>query len=154
MPGLTNDYVENIGKIICGNNFLGVFPSDIQPQFEKKLCKFSIIFNKDKHNKPGSHFVAMFFDRSKLVYFDSFGKNCDNKMLKQFIKKNLNGRKYIYNKQCIQADESLFCGLFCVQFIRSQNKNMSMSKFITSFSKNNLKTNDLIVTEMITNEII
>jgi len=152
MPGLTNKYVEDLGKLICGDNFLGVFSSDIQPQFQKKICKFSIIFNKDKHNQPGSHFVAIYSNRSKLFYFDSFGKKCENKLIKKFIKKNLNGRKYIFNKTCIQDNQSLFCGLFCLEFIKSQNKKIPFEKFINGFS-NNLKRNDSIVTKMITQDI-
>ena len=153
MPGLTNTYVQNLGKIICGDNFLGVFSSDIQPQLKNKNCTFSVIFNKDKHNKAGSHFVAIFRDRSKFFYFDSFGKKCDNKVLRKFIKKNLRGKKYLFNKKCIQDGNSLFCGLFCLSFINSFNKKIHFSKFINKFSNTNLLLNDSVVTEMITNEI-
>lgn len=107
MPGLENNYVHDLGKLICGESFLGVFPSDIQPQFKDECCKFSLIFNTDNHKKPGSHFVAIYGDKSKLFYFDSFGEKCKYKLIKIFIKKNLKGRKYMYNTKCIQDENSL-----------------------------------------------
>ena len=44
MSGLTNEYVENLGKLICGETFLGTFPCDILPDVSKKK-KFSLIIN-------------------------------------------------------------------------------------------------------------
>ena len=150
MPGLENEYVNELGNLICGDGFLGVFPSDIQPQIKVGQCKFSVIFNTDEHTEKGSHFVAIFRNKSKFFYFDSFGKNCKYKNIKMFIKKNLNNQKYIYNNKCIQAEDSLFCGFFCISFINSLNKNSSLDKFISNFSLNNLTKNDNVVSKMIT----
>ena len=152
MPGLKNKYVNDLGKLICGSSFLGVFPSDVQPKFKNKSCKFSVIFNTDKHDRQGSHLVAIFRDKDKLYYFDSFGKKCNLKLLKQFIKKNLRVSKYIYNKKPIQDNESLFCGLFCIAFINSLNKNIDYNIFLNKFSNKNLKLNNDIVIQMIKDE--
>ena len=152
MPGLTNKYLNDLGGLLCGDSFLGVYSSDIQPQFQNKLCKFSIIFNEDKHDKAGSHFVAIVRDGYNLYYFDSFGKKCKNKILKKFIKKNLKGKRYIYNTKCIQEEKSLFCGLFCISFISALNKQIPFEEYINRFSIN-LNENNIIVTEMITHEI-
>ncbi len=37
--------------------------------------KLGIIFNLDKHDEPGSHWVATFFDfkKCRILYFDSVG---------------------------------------------------------------------------------
>lgn len=149
MPGLTNKYVEDLAKLICGDSFLGVFPCDIQPKIQNNLCKFSLIFNTDKHDKSGSHFVAIFRNENKLFYFDSFGEKCSNKIIKTFIRKNLRGKKYQYNKHCIQNDRSLFCGLYCISFIHSMNDNKPFHIFLNRFSNSNTLSNDLIVTKMI-----
>ena len=37
MTGLTNGYVEDLGKKICGKYFLGTFPCDILPNVYKKI---------------------------------------------------------------------------------------------------------------------
>ena len=152
MPGLSNKYIQNLGELMCGKNFAGVYPCDIQPQFNKRVHKFSVIFNTDKHNESGSHFVAIFCNKNKLFYFDPFGKKCTNKYIKKFIVKHLKDRKCFYNATPIQNIKSLFCGLFCLSFIISENKQIPFKKYLFSFSKNN-KLNDSIVTEMIIKSI-
>ena len=152
MPGLTNKYIENLGQLICGDNFIGVYPCDIQPEFKNKLCNFSVIFNTDKHNEKGSHFVAVFRKKNEIFYFDSFGKKCENEMIKKFIKTNLSGKKYRYNNICIQNDKSLLCGLYCISFIKSQTNKKPFKKFLTNFKKDTI-LNDTIVTKMIVDSI-
>jgi hypothetical protein len=152
MPGLRNQYVENLGKKICGKHFLGVYPSDIQPQLNTKIYKFSIIFNTEKHTQKGSHFIAIFADKYDFHYFDSYGEDCSNTDIKKFIIKNLKRREYSYNKKCIQDDKSLFCGFFCLSFILHRNKNISIKKYLENFSSNLLSNNNKVV-KMITDEI-
>lgn len=153
MPGLTNDYVSKLGKKICGKSFLGVFPSCTYPMLNKRLNKFSIIFNTDRHDEKGEHFVAVSCNNSTLYYFDSFGRKCNNKDIKLFIKKNLNGKKYVYNKKCIQDINSTFCGFFCLSFIISLNKNVPFNVFLKKFSLSNLNDNHNIVTKIIIDAI-
>jgi hypothetical protein len=153
MAGLTNQYVNGLGEILCGKTFLGVYSSDIQPKLRKRCYKFSVIFNLDKHTESGSHFVAIFCNKNTLFYFDPFGKKCTNKQIKRYIQNNLKGRKYIYNCQRIQNDKSLFCGLFCLTFLYSQVKNISFCSYLNNFVKRNTLVNDKIVTKMIVDKI-
>jgi len=152
MVGLSNIYVTELGKLLCGKKFVGVYSSDIHPKF-KNSSNFSIIFNTDKHTESGSHFIAIVRDKEKLFYFDPFGKKCNNKDIKKFINHNLKGRAYIYNSQRLQNDKSLFCGLFCITFLLSQNKKISFSDYLSNFSKQKTLLNDVIVTKMILDEI-
>jgi len=57
MSGLTNKYVENIGKEHC-RDFIGTFPCNILPEIEGKES-FSVIFNESRHDEEGTHFVAV-----------------------------------------------------------------------------------------------
>jgi hypothetical protein len=144
MSGLSNDYVSKIGKKFLGKSFLGVFACDEKPRL-KNRSNFKIIFNTDTHDSEGEHFVAVAKQKKKLIYFDSFGKNVENEMIQKFIDENLKtGDKYFYNCIQIQADESNFCGFYCVAFLMSMNKKMSFQNFISSFSvqKNRLLKND------------
>lgn len=72
--GLTNQYVEDLGKTLltAKMNFLGVFPCDLQPTIKAKT--FSLIFNTGDSSTAGEHFVAIFANKRTLYYFDSFGK--------------------------------------------------------------------------------
>lgn len=87
MTGLSNIYVNELGKILCGKKFVGVYSSDIQPKFEKRLCNFSIIFNTDKHTEKGTHFIAISCDKKNFFYFDPFGKNVETKKLINLLRK-------------------------------------------------------------------
>jgi len=64
VTGLTNNYVEDIGKQHC-RNFIGTFPCNILPEIEWEES-FSIIFNQSRHDEEGSHFVAVFADKEKI----------------------------------------------------------------------------------------
>ena len=142
----TNGYIEKTGCKIL-KHFLGCFPSDLQPLTKKS--KFGIIFNLSKHNQKGSHFVAIYKDKIKVIYFDSFGHPPKNNLLKKFLKKHSRNRRLLYNKVKIQDDESYFCGIFCLAFLASQENNLTLKQFLKSFHKTNLKINDEISTNVL-----
>lgn len=145
--GLTIEYVEKTGKKLFGKkHFLGCFPSDLQPKTKRNI--FSIIFNLSKHNEEGSHYIAIFANKTKILYFDSFGNKCDNKDILKFIAKNKKNRKYRESKLEIQNCDSNFCGYFCLGFILSQELNTPFEKFLKMFRKN-LKLNDEIIIDYI-----
>ena len=57
-----------------GDLFIGVFPSNRLPKFSSKN-KYAIV-NLDKHNEPGSHWIALAYDnkKNKIFVYDSFGR--------------------------------------------------------------------------------
>ena len=142
----TNGYIEKTG-FQCINNFLGCFPADLQPLTQKS--SFAIIFNLSKHNEEGSHFIAIYKDKQKLIYFDSFGLPVHNNLIKSFLQKHKKYRKYTYNKTKLQDDSSSFCGLFCLSFLSAQDHNVSLNKYIKFFDLTNLKLNDQISTNVL-----
>src|SRR5260370_4762244 len=89
---LKNKYTMNV--------FCGVLPIDHLPQKQvRKPCSF--IVNTHNSKLPGEHWFAIFVPkRGYIEYFDSYGKKPINKEVYNFIKTN--GKKYIYNKKCIQ----------------------------------------------------
>ena len=149
--GLTIEYIEEIGKQLFSDHFYGCYPADIQPRIKKKT--FSIIFNLSNHNEEGSHFVAIFADTKYLLYFDSFGEKCSNKLILKFLKKEKKDRVFKSNKRVIQSCDSAFCGFFCIGFILSQQMKLPLTKFVKLFSNTNLKQNDDIVIKFI-NDIV
>lgn len=48
----------------------------LQKYLDNKVYKIGIIFNLDKHNEPGSHWVSLFINAKKgfILYFDSTGE--------------------------------------------------------------------------------
>ena len=148
MSGLTNAYVEKIGKKILGNIFLGVFPCDLHPNIKQKKI-FCLIFNLSKHDKTGSHFVAIFASKNELIYFDPFGNKLENTYILSFVKKNIKNRTFIENKACIQSCSSIFCGFYCISFLLSQKMKMPLEKYLSLFDENNLDKNEKISIDFI-----
>ena len=51
--------------------------------------------------------------KDEVIYFDSFGVEHIPKEIKEFID-NKNIKAYIY---CVEANDSVICGYFCIGFI-------------------------------------
>lgn len=82
-----------------------------------------IVANHDKSNRPGSHWVAIYFGYDHAEYFDSFGMKPPThfeKYLKRYT------THWIYNVHQIQSVISQYCGHHCVFFAvrKSQGKHL------------------------------
>jgi hypothetical protein len=98
---------------------------DLVKLYKKGKTKLGIIFNLDPHDKPGSHWTALFLDKERngIYYFDSYGMKPEKeinilmtKLKKQhdsIIKKPI---KTDYNKIRHQYKDSE-CGTYCLYFI-------------------------------------
>jgi hypothetical protein len=102
--------------------FLGAQPSDfskisvINWKKIKQIPYLGIIFNTDSHDKPGSHWLAVFIDNThKTVdYFDSLGK-LPNKNIASFLK-HFKKYQFTFNKKEHQKGGSN-CGAYSCYFI-------------------------------------
>lgn len=152
MTGLTNGYLNDIGKQILGDIFLGSFPCDITPNVKNKI-NFCLIFNLSKHDEEGTHFIAIFADKERLLYFDPLGDRLKNKHIKLFLKNNQNNRKITTKFPKIQSDKSIFCGYYCLSFLLAMSKNISTKAFFDFFNPHNLIENDYNVIKFIQQNI-
>jgi hypothetical protein len=146
MIGLTNKYVEDIGFQVV-DNFLGVFPCDIQPDVSG-MKTFSLIFNESAHNEEGTHFVCIYASKNRVYYFDSMGLSLENDYIKMFTYSC--GRPVTLSRKQLQSFESNFCGFFCLCFLIYMSQDRPFNNFFRCFSSN-LKVNDVIVIEFIKN---
>lgn len=64
---------------------------------DARIDKFGMVINLDPHDKPGSHWVALYtdFEKNQIYFFDSVGKK-PRKKIKKFINKLT---KYMYKKK-------------------------------------------------------
>jgi len=98
--------------------------------------KLGVIYNLDKHNEPGSHWVASYFDFKKgiILYFDSVGIQ-PPKMIVNFLKKmKISCQEYYKNNFNIKKNINIYinrtrfqfgsseCGIFSMNFIISNLK--------------------------------
>lgn len=153
---------ENIDKEF---EFIGPSPIDYDTHIMynecvwEELCEFSlsdtlnrgkkkigIIFNLDKHNQPGSHWVAVYLDLKKkeIYYFDSYGDSIP-KQINKFIKKvqcqgkklDLNIKKIVLKTRHQYSDSE--CGMYSLYFIIQLLKGKPISHFNKRISDKYMK---------------
>jgi len=135
----TNDinYVlKQYEKLDKNFKFVGALPSDFYKIIPKKMLKdiykdilnysrIGFVFNLDKHNQSGSHWVALYIDHNSktIEYFDSLG-NTPNKYILKFIE-SINvkiSEKYNYNFKILINNithqlENSECGIYSIYYI-------------------------------------
>jgi len=150
MNGLTNLYLEKLCRKFIGSNFIGVYPSDTDPDTKRK--KFSIIFNLSPHYEEGSHFISVLKLDDLIYYFDSFGKPPKNLHINNFMKKFQ--LPIIYSKIKLQDDKSSFCGFFCFYFLFFiLNMGRPINEFYHLFFSESLEKNDSLLINLMCDSV-
>jgi hypothetical protein len=111
---------------------------DLKQQISRGKTKLGFIFNLDKHNQPGSHWVALFVSVKKreIYYFDSYGDDTPPEILalvKRIQKQSSKiGPKYDYkyNKTRHQYGNSE-CGMYSLYFLVHLIREKAFDKFNT-----------------------
>ena len=118
--------------------FNGVFSRNNLP---KKIKDGTYVINLDEYADVGTHWIALFCNRSEIVYFDSFGVEHVPEEIKEFI-----GNKNIKaNIFWVQANDSVTCGYFCIGFIDFMLAGKKLTDFTNLFSPYDFKKNDNII---------
>ena len=79
----------------------------------KKIKDEVYVINLDEYADVGTHWIALFCNRSEIVYFSSFGVEYVLENNKEFF-----GNKNIKAKiSRVQANSSGMCGYLCIRFI-------------------------------------
>jgi hypothetical protein len=124
--------------------FIGPVPIDFDKELHPGLCvidelcninlkkmlnrgkkRLGIIFNLDPHDKPGSHWVAMFADfdkENKVYYFDSYGYKEPNEVtiLMKRLKtqaEELQRETNLYTNNVRHQFKNSECGIYSIHFI-------------------------------------
>lgn len=114
------DYEYSVGQCIV-NELCNL---KIKNLLKNKIERVGIIYNLDPHDKPGSHWVAMYMDlnKKKVYYFDSYGTQPPNEVKKLVDRIQEQGRElgmeieYDYNQTRHQYQNSE-CGVYSMYFI-------------------------------------
>ena len=128
--------------------FKGTFPKDRIPKKIYKKFPISFIFNTDPHNLPGQHWVALFIDKNRAEYLDSFGLRPICCEIQNYLKK-YKIKKIKYNSYPLQSISSSTCGAYCILFIKMRCNSFSFKEFLCIFSKKNTKYNDLLALKIL-----
>jgi len=104
---------------------------------KEKIFKLGVVFNLDPHDKPGSHWVALYADLNKneIYYFDSYGleppneiENLMNRMKEQG--KELSKNIDLYYNDIRHQFKNSECGVYCIHFIIQFLEGKSFKKII------------------------
>jgi hypothetical protein len=94
---------------------------DLKDAFKKGTKRIGIIFNLDKHDEPGSHWVCSFIDipNSSAYYFDSYGLPPPPEVAALLQRCKEQGcETVLYNDIRHQRKDSE-CGMYCLYTIIS-----------------------------------
>ena len=98
------EYYENKPR------FNGVYSRDNLP---KTIKNGAYVINLDEYADVGTHWIALYAENNKVIYFGSFGVEHVLKEIQKFIG-HKSPKTNIFS---IQADNSIICGYFCTGFI-------------------------------------
>ena len=133
--------------------FNGVFSRNNLP---KKIKDVADIINLDEYADVGTHWIALFYNRNEIVYFDSFGVEHVPEEIKEFIdgpsSSALQNKNIKDNIFLVQENDSIMCGYFCIGFIDFMLAGQKLTDYTIFFSPYDFKKNDDIVLSYFKNE--
>ena len=141
------------------SRFNGVFSRNNLP---KKVKGGTYIINLDEYADVDTHWIALFFNRNEIVYFDSFCVEHTPEEIKEFIdRRSLNSSTSYLPSQTkniksnifrVKASDSVICGYFCIGFIDFMLEGKKLTDYTNLFSPYDFKKNDDIILSYFKNE--
>ena len=96
----------------------------------KKIKYGAYVTNLDEQVDVGTHWIALFYNKNEIVYFDSFSVEHVPKEIKEFAE-NKNIKANIFR---VQGNNSVMCGYFCIGFIDFMLAGKKLTDFTNIFS--------------------
>jgi hypothetical protein len=138
------DYIVDKTKLTCYEEILCKF--DLKSLMAAGKHKFAAIFNLDKHDENGSHWISLFINAHKniIIFFDSANGNIPNEIA-QFVKKvkdqgleNGIHFKFLRNHKQHQRGNTE-CGVYSIHFIIEMlnNADRAIELFLNGYIPDN-----------------
>jgi len=134
--------------------YSGTFPVDLLPRFRPTKTPCFIIVNLDPSNKPGSHWVLIFFpiktsvSRGCTFLFDSLGASAETQdVLAPFFKSS-----YRFNRLKLQDNQSKSCGYFVLAAGLLLSRGVAPDRLTSYFSRADTGLNDEILRQLVGKE--
>ena len=103
----------------------------------KKIKDGAYVVNPHEYGDVGTHWIALFCNRNKIVYFDSFCLEHVPEEIKEFVG-NKNRKANIFR---VQANTSVMCGYFCIGFIDFMLARKKLTDYTSLFSPHDFMKN-------------
>lgn len=101
-----------------------------QDQISNKHNTGYYVINLDDSMGSGTHWVVMNIRRDIIEYFDSFGLNCPEEIIRVSNRLNLN---YIYNSTPYQDLLSVLCGYYYLHYMNERSRKKTHHNIIKVF---------------------
>ena len=112
--------------------YRGVYPCDRLPSIAWSLRPFVIVANTDPSNRPGQHWICMYFDeKGHGEFFDSFGSR-PNPIFELYMNKHCVTWKF--NDKQFQSSVSRFCGHYSVWYCILKCRKVSLNSIQTAMT--------------------
>ena len=113
---------------------------DVMDFFQEKICLKYIEWgirniNIYEYKGVGTHWIALFCNRSETVYFNSFGIEHVPEKIKEFVW----NKKIKANIFRVQENNSVMCGYFCIGSIDFMLAGKKLTDFDSLFSLHDFK---------------
>ena len=127
--------------------FYGIFPRNKLPRTKLKDYPSAFVANVDPDTKPGSHWVAFYFqDKQHGEYFDSYGRAPEVDAFKQFLERNC--LTWTYNHHRLQGPITSVCGQYVLYYLLHRCLGHSMADITNNFTEDH-DVNDNFVNDFI-----
>ena len=107
----------------------------------KKIKDGAYVINLDENKDTGTHWIPLFRMKNEVVCFDSFGVE----HIVEEIKKIIGNKNIKANIYCIQANNSMMCGYFCIGFIDFMLAGKTLIDYANLFSPYDFNKKDQII---------
>ena len=99
------------------------------------------VIDLDEYADVNTHWIALFCNRSEIIYFDSFGVEHAPKEFKEFV-----GNKNIIAKNFrVQPNNLVMRGYFCIAFIHFVLAGKKLTDFTSLFFPYGFEKNDNMI---------
>ena len=107
----------------------------------KKINDGAYVIILYEYADVGSHWIALFCNKSEIVYFDSFGVEDVPEEIKEFV----GNKNIIADIFQVQANNSVMCGYFCIGFTGLMLAGKKLTDFTSMCSPYDFEENDDII---------
>ena len=107
----------------------------------KEIKNGAYVIKLDEYADVGTHWIALFCKRRKIVYFDSFDVEHVFEEMKEFIENN----NIKVNMFRVQSNNSIVCSYFCIGFIDFMLAGKKLADFTSFFSPYDFEKNGSII---------
>ena len=106
-----------------------------------KIKHGAYVINFDEYADVCTHWIALFCNRNKTLYFESFGVEHVPEEIKEFIR----NKNIIANIFRVQANNSVMCGYFYIGFMDFMLAGNKLTDYNSLFSPYDFKKNYNII---------